>query len=483
LLISLVAPPAAADEGLTPLALLDGPTAAAVSPAPEPHAEAASVVPAAKPPSPKPARTLTITLGGDLGLNAHGAPVEAEGARRHGTMLGWEALTAGIRPLLDGDINFANLETVVTDRNDLQPEAKAFNFRSHPAGVRHLAAIGFNLISSANNHAIDYGLAGLAETMAHLEVLQREGRILAHAGVGATRRAAGEPRVLVVQGVEVAFAALGIDSGGRAGPSRPGIMAWRAPEDVADVIERLGRASAGYRILSVHQGQERDVTPDRETIRKLRHDALLEGGIDLVVGHHAHVVQGVEITDGRLVFYGLGNLLHPGMQNMGVFGICQDWGLVARLHLAGPAEGRIRLRAVEAIPLTDMHWTAKPLPPERAAERIHVLNHLAAGLDHATSGARGLRFAPQADGSGLHCEPGADAEPGRVGSLCKGFAGVPATPGPLRARIAAACGEGAPVLARRTSPDRSGARQAAPQPASSRPRPPGGWLERVFGGN
>lgn len=462
-------------------------TAATAEPTPptvEPLAELA--VPPSPVGTPKPPRTLTITLGGDLGLGAHGAAVDADNARRHGRSLPWADLTDGIRPLLDGDLNFANLETVVTARNDLSPSDKTFTFRSHPDGVRHLARIGFNILSTANNHAIDYGIAGLAETMRNLDRLKSEGALLAHAGVGQNRDMASLPQAITVRGWRVAFSALGIDSGGRAGADRPGQMAWRAPEDVAEVIQRLSDAPADFRILSVHHGRERDVTTDRDAIRKLRHQAVLAGGVDLVVGHHAHVAQGIELTGGRLIFYGLGNLLHPGMQDMGAFGNCQDYGLMARVHLAEDANGRLALRAVEAIPLTDMHWQARPMSGEAARVRIHVLNHLASALDDNDSGARGLRFAPTADGTGLYCAPEAANEPGRIGALCRDWTGVPAAEPSLAARVRSACGSGA-IVARARGESRPSSSFQASRLAVSRPAAAANsdrrWVGSIFAGN
>ncbi len=466
-------------DDLEQLTLLTLPSAPPDQPARETQADPKPAISRPEPADQRGARrALTIVVGGDLGLNAHGQPAEPNGARRHGAFLAWADLTTGIRPLIDGDLNFANLETVVTARNDLPAEAKTFNFHSHPSGVRHLAGLGFNLLSTANNHAIDFGAMGMRMTMAHLDSLKAEGLILAHAGVGLNREAAGRPQQVAVKGVPIAFAALGIDSGGRAGPDRPGLMAWRAPEDVEAVIDGLGRAVADYRILSVHYGREREVETDRGTIAKLRHQALITGGVDLVAGHHAHVVQGIEITDGRLIFYGLGNLLHPGMQNMNGFGLCQDYGLLARIHLAGAETGRLKMVAVEAIPIGNMHWTAERMAPERAAERIHVLNHLAAALDDRTSSARGLRFAPQPDGSGLHCEAGAELEPGRVAGLCQGWAGVTPTPAPLKARIAAACGRGGVASA---AP--RGEPATKPQTVAAPARGGSDWQRNVFGGN
>ena len=84
---------------------------------------------------------------------------------------------------------------MVTDRNDLKPEKKGsgkeapFHFRSHPAALKALIDVGFNLFSLANNHAMDYGDPGAEETLYHLAVANTE-RAIAFAGLGAisTRR-------------------------------------------------------------------------------------------------------------------------------------------------------------------------------------------------------------------------------------------------------------------------------------------------------
>jgi len=103
---------------------------------------------------------ITLVLVGDVRLNFDRAPVHADGLHRD-RIYDWQELTAGIAPLIDGDLNFVNLETMVTDSNALRATRKEFNFRSHPDGVRHLVDIGFNLISLANNHSYDYGVEGM----------------------------------------------------------------------------------------------------------------------------------------------------------------------------------------------------------------------------------------------------------------------------------------------------------------------------------
>jgi hypothetical protein len=89
---------------------------------------------------------ITIVLAGDTGLNGSYQPVYAGHGIKNGARLAWSEATAEIAREIDGDINFANLETVVTDRNDIKPNLKLFAFRTHPDGVRHLVAMGLNAL-------------------------------------------------------------------------------------------------------------------------------------------------------------------------------------------------------------------------------------------------------------------------------------------------------------------------------------------------
>ena len=106
---------------------------------------------------------ITITVVGDTGYSRNNQAVEPGGIRR-GEFQTWAETTSAIDAEMNGDLNFMNVETVVTDRNDLTPDLKEqrapFNFRTHPNGVRHLVSRGFNLLSLANNHSMDYGLEG-----------------------------------------------------------------------------------------------------------------------------------------------------------------------------------------------------------------------------------------------------------------------------------------------------------------------------------
>jgi poly-gamma-glutamate capsule biosynthesis protein CapA/YwtB (metallophosphatase superfamily) len=401
-------------------------------------------------PKPVPAQredqSVTIVVTGDVGINSSNQPVDPRGGYKSG-FHAWAETTSQIAGDINGDLNFFNLETVVTDRNDLEADTKGqsgpFNFRMHPEGLRHLVGKGFNLLSLANNHSMDYGVAGLKDTLRHVGALRGNG-ILAAAGIGMNREEASRPFVVRVKGNDIAFAAIGIVTNNlerhRAAADRPGQIAYRFDDDWAEVRRRLLQTKAALRILSIHYGYEGRVRTDDTQIAQWRGEAAVRDGIDLIIGHHAHVVRGVEFTpNGSLIFYGLGNFLHLGTANMTSSGICRDYGLLGRVHLRRGADGKLATRAVEAIPVTDTHFRPRRLTGEQGAARVHALNYLAATLDDPAGKARGLRFAPQNSGGGLYCVPGADKDPGRIGTLCRNFQPAPPIPATLQSQIAASC--------------------------------------------
>lgn len=396
-------------------------------------------------PEPVDRDTVTITLVGDIGLNPTNQTVDPKGVT-DGTFQTWDDTTAGIAADINGDLNFANIETVVTNRNDLIPDLKGqsgpFNFRMHPNGLKHLASRGFNLLSLANNHSMDYGPSGLQETLTHVAALRGKG-IAAAAGIGLNREQASRPYTVSVKGHDIAFAATGIVTNNlerhRAGPDKPGQIAYRFDDDYALIRKRLVETTAALRILSIHYGVEGYVRADQKQIAEWRGLAADKDGIDLVVGHHAHVVRGVEMRGKSLIFYGLGNFLHHGTANITGKGVCRDYGLMGRVHLRKEEDGRLAIMAVEAIPVTDTHRKTRRLTGEAGAVHVHALNYLASTLDDAATGARGLRFTPQKDGSGLFCTPGADKLPGKIRTLCKGYTAAPPIPESLIGRIAGSC--------------------------------------------
>lgn len=390
---------------------------------------------------------ITITLAGDTGYSPNDAPVSVRGVTRHGQFQTFADTTRAIAPYVDGDLNFINVETVVTDDNGLPRDSKGqtspFSFRTHPAGLKHLVDVGFNVLSLANNHSMDYGVPGLEETLKHVAALRGRG-IMAAGGIGMNRDAASRPEVMGVKGRDIAFSAIGIVTNNlerhRAGDDRPGQIAYRFDDDFKLSLDRLAGAEADYRILSIHYGYEGQVRTDAKQIAEWREQAALGKGIDLVVGHHAHVPRGVEIAGDSVIFYGLGNFLHHGTANMTSKGICRDFGVFARVHLAKAGDGgRLVAQAIEIIPVTDTHMRPRPLPPGEAAQRIYALNFLGGLLGDSSGRADGVRFTPQADGSGLYCRADAGKSAAALASLCAGWQPAPPVPGHLRGPIAASC--------------------------------------------
>jgi poly-gamma-glutamate synthesis protein (capsule biosynthesis protein) len=257
------------------------------------------------------------------------------------------------------------------------------------------------------------------------------------------REQASRPQRVTVKGSDIAFAAIGIVTNNlerhRTGPTKPGQIAYRFDDDFAEVRKRLVEAPAQYRILSIHYGEEGRVRADAKQLADFRGLAARQDNIDLIVGHHAHVVRGVEIAGNSLIFYGLGNFLHHGTADMTGKGVCRDYGLMARVHLKEGKGGKLSLRAVEAIPVSDTHFRPRRMTGVAGATRIHALNYLAATLDDDQTEARGLRFTPQNDGSGLYCVADAQKDGGRIGALCKGYRPAPPIPEDARGAIASSC--------------------------------------------
>jgi poly-gamma-glutamate synthesis protein (capsule biosynthesis protein) len=412
---------------------------------------------------------LTIVLAGDTGFNPSDAKVEADGLHKGKQVTSFPDTLAGIARDVDGDLAFVNLETVITDRNDLEPQGKGknvFHFRSHPAALKALIDTGFNLFSLANNHAFDYGAPGIEETLYHLAVANAE-RAIAYAGIGSNLDEAMRPGCVDLGGTRIAFSAIGILTNdqpqSRAGANKAGQVSYRERTDFEAVVDKLVSMPADYRILSIHYGIEGRTEPDERQIKDWRGFAAGEKGVDLILGHHPHVAQGVELDGKSLIFYGLGNFLHPGTAEMTRFGLCRDYGLMAKVHLARLG-GAWQVEAIEAIPLTNTQTKPEHFAAEEATKRIYALNHLAAGLDDGKS-AKGVRFTPQTDGTGLYCADGAAALGGKLAALCQNWQQAGEPDKALASKIEDACEDkpfyGKPaIVKRRIQPQR----RPPPQP-------------------
>lgn len=350
-----------------------------------------------------PARAdLTFTFGGDVNFNKNKQAPRGDHVSYFGRRVSYEEMTRHLAPLIDGDVNFANIETVVTDDEHLPAQQKAFVFRSHPNSIRHLMDLGFNLFSLANNHAYNHGSAGLDHTLEAMEQLQRQGtRPIAFAGIERRRADFERARIFEVRGYRIAFAAIGIiDPRFRSRGEGVGVLNYHDESDYALTLKSLREANADLKVISIHYGTEMQVELDRGQRAKFLR-AITEGDADLVLGHHPHVVRPVELRDGRAIFYSLGNYLMAGAADLTRRPEAQDYGLFGRAHFARDARraGRLSLQALEAIPLTAMHLQARPMPKSASERRIELLNQ----LSRQQLGVHAAEFRVRPDGRGVEC--------------------------------------------------------------------------------
>lgn len=246
---------------------------------------------------------------------------------------GYSYLFDGVRNILsDSHWVFLNLETPLSDRG-AAVEGKAYTFRADPRVAEVMYREGVRAISLANNHILDFGPTALADTIA---ALRNAG--IDHAGAGRNLAAAAEPGVvmapygkLIIQSFSNTF-----PRSYWAGRSRPGTL-FGSPKAVRRAVSEA--SAIGTVIVSFHWGQELMEEPKEYQVNLAR--LAVDSGADLVVGHHPHVPQPVEIYRGVPILYSLGNF------SFGSYSRNARFGLMARVEFT--PEGRCA--RVEIYPL------------------------------------------------------------------------------------------------------------------------------------
>jgi hypothetical protein len=237
----------------------------------------------------------TLVFLGDVAL---GRSMERHLAR-YGPAYPWQ----GLGPLLAGaDLAVANLECVLTTRG--RPLDKTYLIRAHPQWARSLVAGGLDLVTLANNHALDFGQPGLDET---LGVLAEWGVATVGAGPSGAAAEAYRPAQFTLNGVRVAL--LGYAAArwkGSVDVPATEHLAWAEPARVQAGV-RAVRDEADLVVVLLHAGTEYAAMPSADQVAVAH--AAIEAGADLVVGHHPHVTQTVERYQGGLIVYSLGDAL------------------------------------------------------------------------------------------------------------------------------------------------------------------------------
>jgi poly-gamma-glutamate synthesis protein (capsule biosynthesis protein) len=368
------------------------------------------------------ANTLTLLAVGDVGPIHE--PVDAYGALAKST-------------LASADVRFAQVERVYSERGELQLHSGGAHSRAGPHMAAIFDACGFDVVSVASNHAMDWGPNALLDSIG---LLRAKG--IRTVGAGRNLREAREPAVVERNGVRVAFLAYCsvLLDGYAAGPEKAGVAPLRAhtyyqsidyqagvpprtvtvpyEEDLENMVAdiRAARQSANAVVLSLHWGIHfipRMIADYQTIVAK----AAFAAGADLILGHHAHVPKAVAVFDGKVCFYSLSNFImsapartaHAAEAFERKFGVKIDpeyphlpYGEAAKRSLIAKAVFSERgVQQVSFLPaMIDRQLRPEPLRREdpRFAEAVSYMDWVSEGYPHAfhVAGNEVLVGAPQA---------------------------------------------------------------------------------------
>ena len=330
--------------------------------------------------APPPPRTFTIVATGDVLIHQRG-PLVQGATRTDG--FDFSGVFAPVAPVLQAaDLAICHLETPVAPPGG--PYRGYPSFAVQPEIVDALAGAGYDLCSTASNHSLDDGFDGLVRTLDRLDAAG-----MAHAGTYRSEAESTSPTVVDVVGVRVGHVAATYGLNGI--PLPPG-REWSVdvfdPPDVTGILADATRArAAGAEVViaSIHCCTEyrHDLTPEQEdAVRTL----LASPDVDLVLGHHAHVVQPFELIDGEWVAYGLGN--HVAQQS--TWGHATEDSVIARFTFTEDPDGGFTATRAQALPTRiDIRSDAvqvvpaDPVSRERIGAVLGRRGALAAGLEIA----------------------------------------------------------------------------------------------------
>ncbi|WP_433178385.1 CapA family protein [Actinoallomurus sp. CA-150999] len=237
---------------------------------------------------------ITVGFAGDVHFNGPLAKRLADPATALGPI---------ISELKRPDLMMVNLETAITTRGKKAP--KQFTFRAPASAFDALRSAGIDVVTMANNHAMDYGTVGLHDSLAAIRTSR-----FPVVGIGANAAQAYRPYYVTVKGNRIAVLGAtqvlddNLVTAWTATPKKGGLAsAKNVPRLVQEV--RAARKKADTVIVYLHWGKELDPCPLPR--QKTLAQALVRAGADVVVGGHAHIPLGGGFMKGRYVDYGFGN--------------------------------------------------------------------------------------------------------------------------------------------------------------------------------
>ncbi|WP_369250948.1 CapA family protein [Streptomyces sp. R41] len=316
-----------------------GPSAAAPSgPGGQPAASAPSAAPG-----------FTLVASGDV--LPHGTIIERAKTYAGGNGYDFRPMFAAVEPVVAGaDLAICHMDTVYGADGDYTGYP---NFSSPPQVAEGLAATGYDACSTASNHALDDGAAGIQRT---LDTLDRAG--VRHAGSARTADEANGVTMLRAGAAKVAHLAY---TNGTNGFPLPQEQPWAVnlidPDRIVADARAARAAGADVVVVSLHWGTEWQDVPDEQQVRlSTQLTASKTNGrpdVDLILGTHAHVPQAYEKVNGTWVVYGLGDQIADGtVDQQGVQDPRANESTIGRFTFAPPAHrgGRWEVTKAEFLP-------------------------------------------------------------------------------------------------------------------------------------
>ncbi len=262
--------------------------------------------------------------------------------------------------MLTADIMLANQEFAFSERGEPM-EDKQFTFRIAPRYARMFTDMGIDVVSLANNHALDYGQDALMDSF---EALENEG--IRYVGAGENYERAKKLEIMEAGGVKI-----GILAASRvipvtewnAGTARPGMFTTYDPTAILQEIE-AGKKNCDVLLVYVHWGEEKAEFPEEYQVNMARQ--YIDAGADAVIGSHPHVMQGIEYYKDKIIAYSLGNYIFSART-----------GNTAMLRLTFSEDGT---QQAQLVPVDASAFPLDAMPYERQDEFFRYIESISFGI-------------------------------------------------------------------------------------------------------
>lgn len=296
--------------------------------------------------------TVTLLAAGDL--MCHISQLKAGKLRRGYDF--WPAFQPVASVVASADVAFANFETTL--------RGSGFRgypgFRSPTAYADAVKAAGFDLVSTANNHALDGGAKGVGYTIAYLD------------SIGVRHFGTGDPAPLIVEsnGIRFAFLSYTYATNGIRSPRGVNVNRLKLDRVAGDIAAVRGLVDVV--VVVPHWGAEYKTKPESSTRRLGR--AIIDAGADIVLGSHPHVPRPIEVYNGRYIVYSMGNFI-SGMSRTNT-----DLGIIVKANVVRRA-GVTTVQDLKVLPV----FRDKTSGKGRASYRVVMLDQQLAAPDKLIS--------------------------------------------------------------------------------------------------